>query len=354
MIMKSPREFTRYWFEHSKTRALFTPWAMHLDFGPDVSGGAAFPFVEPPIYASYGMPLSQGGVGNLINSMAQVAKQHGSVLETGRKVDRILMQNNRAVGVLTADGQKIFARKAVVANVNPHKMVSDLVDAAALPGGFVKRFRKYRFGPGTMMIHLALSGKVKWAAGSEFGNCNYVHVAPYNRDLSQTYTDALNDTLPASPLLIVGQLSVTDPTRAPAGKQVLWIQVRVLPAVPRYDAVTGKGAIKPAPWSEIKEAYADRVLDKLEAYAPGVKDKILKRVVYSPEDLEKDNPNLAGGDSLTGSHHLDQFYMFRPIPGWSRYETPIKGLYMVGAATWPGAGLHAASGHMLGKALLDL
>ena len=354
MLLKSPREYTRYWFDHPKTRALFTPWAMHLDFGPDVSGGAAFPFVEPPIYFNYGMPLSEGGVGNLIKSMGNIVEKHGGAIETGQKVDHVLINNGRAVGVQTADGRKIHAQKAVIANVNPHVLVDQLIDPAQLPGGYVKRFRKYRFGPGTMMIHLALSGPVEWAAGSEFGKFNYVHIAPYSRDLSQTYTDAMNGTLPESPLLIVGQLSVTDPTRVPAGKQLLWIQVRVLPAVPKADAVSGTGAITPAPWSQIKEQYADRVLDKLEMYAPGVKGKILKRVVYSPADLENENPNLGGGDSIAGSHHLDQFYMFRPIPGWSRYETPVKGLYMVGAATWPGAGLHATSGYLLGQELLDL
>ena len=353
ILLKSPREYTRYWFDHPKTRALFTPWAMHLDYGPDVSGGAAFPFVEPPIYFNYGMPLSEGGVGNLIKSMGNIVKKHGGAIETGQKVMRILMKNGRAVGVATADGRKIHAKKAVIANVSPHALVDQLLDPAKLPGSYVKRFRKYRFGPGTMMIHLALSGPVEWAAGSDFGQCNYVHIAPYSRDLSQTYTDAMNGTLPESPLLIVGQLSVTDPTRAPEGKQALWIQVRVLPAVPGADAVTGKGAITPGPWPRIKEQYADRVLDKLEQYAPGVKGKILKRVVYSPADLENENPNLGGGDSIAGSHHLDQFYMFRPIPGWSRYETPVKGLYMVGAATWPGAGLHAASGYMLGKDLME-
>jgi phytoene dehydrogenase-like protein len=164
--------------------------------------------------------------------------------------------------------------------------------------------------------------------------------------------DAMNGVLPESPLLIVGQLSVTDPTRAPEGKHTLWIQVRLLPKDPVSDAVTGGNAISPGPWPVIKEIYADRVIAKLEQYAPGVTDQILKRVVLSPSDLQQDNPNLVGGDSLAGSHHLDQFYMFRPFPGWSRYETPVKGLYMVGAATWPGAGLHGTSGYLLGQDLL--
>lgn len=354
MLLKSPRQFCEQWFESPKTQALFLPWALHLDFGPDVSGGATFPFVEPPIYASLGMPLAEGGVGNLIRGMAGVVEKQGGTLKTGEKVERILLRNGQAVGVLTAGGQKIHARKSIIANVTPHQMVTRLVDKAALPSTYVQKSLRYRFGPATMMIHLALSGPVEWAAGEEYGKFNYVHIAPYGSDLARTYTDAINGVLPESPLLIVGQLSVTDPTRAPEGKHLLWIQVRLLPKAPIADAVTGRDAISPLPWPQIKEPYADRVLRKLERYAPGISGKVLKRVVHAPSDLMRDNPNLVGGDSLSGSHHLDQFYMFRPFPGWSGYETPIKGLYMVGASTWPGAGLHAASGHLLGKELLGL
>jgi len=352
LLLKSPRQYCEYWFEHPKSQALFIPWAMHLDFGPDVSGGATFPFIEPPTYQTFGMPLSQGGVSNMIDSMAGVIKQNGGIIQSGRTVEKILVKNGQAIGVIISDGQKIYTRKSVIANVTPHQLVNKLIADRELPSEYVKKSKKYRFGPGSMMIHLALTGPVEWAAGSEYGKFNYVHIAPYVEDLSKTYTDALNGILPASPMLIVGQLSVTDPVRTPKGKHLLWIQVRVLPPVPRADAESGNDAITPGPWSRIKERYADRVIKKLEQYAPGVTGKILKRIVLSPADLENDNPNLVGGDNIGGSHHLDQFYMFRPIAGWARYETPIKGLYMTGASTWPGGGLHATSGHLLAKDLL--
>ena len=89
----------------------------------------------------------------------------------------------------------------------------------------------------------------------------------------------------------------------------------------------------------------------LERYAPGVSGKILGRSVFSPLDLERENPNLIGGDNLSGSHHLDQNFLFRPVAGWSRYRTPVKSLYLCGAPTWPGAGTGAGSGFMLAKML---
>ena len=148
--------------------------------------------------------------------------------------------------------------------------------------------------------------------------------------------------------MLVGQPTAIDPSRAPERRHILWVQVRVLPAKVRGDAAE---SISGTNWDEIKETYADRVIEQIERYAPGLAANILGRAVLSPLDLERDNPNLIGGDSLSGSHHLDQSFLFRPLAGWSRYKTPVNGLYLCGAATWPGAGVSAGSGFMLGKML---
>jgi phytoene dehydrogenase-like protein len=149
-------------------------------------------------------------------------------------------------------------------------------------------------------------------------------------------------------MLVVGQPTAIDRTRAPAGKHVLWVQVRVVPAVIKGDAA---GRIVGSNWDELKDAYADRVLDLIEAHAPGLKSQVLGRAVVSPLDLERENPNLIGGDSLSGSHHLDQNFFLRPVPGWSRYATPVRQLYLCGASTWPGGGTGAGSGFLLAKSL---
>jgi phytoene dehydrogenase-like protein len=91
------------------------------------------------------------------------------------------------------------------------------------------------------------------------------------------------------------------------------------------------------------------VLDKLEQYAPGARERLLDWTVLGPDDLERHNPNLVGGDSVGGSHHLSQNLLFRPVPGWSSYQTPVDRLYMVGAGTWPGAGVNAISGRLVAR-----
>jgi phytoene dehydrogenase-like protein len=212
----------------------------------------------------------------------------------------------------------------------------------------IERLTKFRSGPATMMVHLALDDLPDWRAGADLRGFAYVHLAPSFAAMAKTYVEALAGQLPGEPVLVVGQPTAIDPSRAPPGRHVLWIQVRALPSRILGDAA---GEIRASEWDEVKEVYADRVIRLIERYAPDLSSHILARAVLSPDDLERDNPNLVGGDSVSGSHHLDQNFLFRPAFGWSRYRTPIARLFMVGASTWPGAGTGAGSGFLLGKAL---
>ncbi len=198
------------------------------------------------------------------------------------------------------------------------------------------------------MVHLAMSGPPDWSAGPELKRFAYVHLAPDLDMMARTYAEAMAGLLPSEPVLVCGQPTAVDPSRAPTDKHILWVQVRVLPAKIRGDAA---GAISGRDWASVKEQYADRVLDLIEGYAPGTKAKVLARCVESPADLERRNPNLVGGDNLAGSHHLSQNFLFRPFPGWARWRTPVKDLYIMGASTWPGAGTGAGSGYMLARTL---
>jgi phytoene dehydrogenase-like protein len=198
------------------------------------------------------------------------------------------------------------------------------------------------------MIHLALDSLPDWKAGAELKQFAYVHLGPSLDAMARVYQQAIAGLLPAEPILVVGQPTAVDPSRAPAGKHVLWVQVRMLPSEISGDAA---GEIAPAHWDAVKERYADRILDIIEGYAPGLRRKILGRAVFSPLDLERENPNLVGGDQICGSHHLAQNFLFRPARGYARWNTPVANLFLTGAATWPGAGTGAASGFMLAEQL---
>ena len=347
LLLASPRDFLDAHFESDKVKAMMAAWGLHLDFAPDIAGGALFPYLESMANQAFGMVIGKGGADTIVKAMVGAVTSAGGELRLGQRVVAIDVEGGAATGVTLASGEKIAASR-VIANVHPKLVFGSLVGDAPRARKYRAALDEFRAGPGTMMIHLALDDLPDWRAGAEMRRFAYVHLAPDLEMMTRVYAQAAAGQLPAEPALVVGQPTAIDPTRAPEGKHVLWVQVRVLPAKIRGDAA---GAIAPRDWDEAKEAFADRVIDLIEAYAPGLKGRVLGRAVFSPQDLERENPNLIGGDSLSGSHHLDQNFFLRPVPGWSRYATPIRNLYLCGASTWPGAGAGAGSGFLLAKAL---
>ena len=348
LLLATPRDFLDAHFENDKVKAMMAAWGLHLDFAPDTAGGALFPYLESMANQAFGMVIGKGGADTIISAMVSVLEAKGGKLLLDSPVASLNIDGGRATGVTLASGETIVARKAVIANIHPHQLFGKLVPKAAERAGFERKAEEFRAGPGAMMIHLALDGLPDWTAGEALKEFAYVHIAPDMQMMSRVYAEAMAGLLPAEPALVVGQPTAIDPSRAPDGKHVLWVQVRVLPAQIRGDAL---GLLDGREWDGVKAAYAERAIDIIERHAPGLRTKILGMSVFSPLDLERENPNLVGGDSLSGSHHLDQNFLLRPIPGYSRYKTPVPSLYMCGAATWPGAGTGAGSGFLLAKLL---
>lgn len=361
-VLATPRELGRRFLHSPEASALLAPWGLHLDYGPDVSGGGVFPIAEGFGAAKNGMSIVKGGAQRLVDALAAIVAEHGGEVRTGVEVTRILVEGGKAMGVELATGERIGAEE-IVANVTPRVLFGRLLADVALPADVKAKADGFRYGPATMMLHLALDGPIPWASdvpgapGHDpelpLASFAYVHVTPGVDALSAAYTDALGGRLPSHPLLVVGQTSAVDPSRVaacPPGTTTAWIQVRPLPSEITGDA---DGAIGARTWTEATAPYAERVLDRLEAAAPGVKARIVGQRVYGPHELEAHNPNLVGGDSVGGSHHLDQMPMMRPFPGAATYRMPVDHLWMVGAGAWPGAGTGGASGFLASEAMLS-
>jgi len=291
------------------------------------------------------MVLGKGGADSITNALTKIIYENGGEVLVNSKVTEILLKDGKAIGVVTADG-KSFKAESIIANVNP-ALIPNLLPVVVKSDENISKIKNFKPGLGTMMIHLALSDPPTWRA-AEAGDFNYVHIAPYIDDMAMTYAMAAAGKLPEQPTLVIGQPTVSDPSRAPNGKHILWIQVRVLPLEITGDA---SGEINGKKWDDIGEQYADRVINIIEEYAPGFKNKILARKVLTPSDLERYNVNLIKGDSLGGSHHPSQFFFLRPIPGWTGHKTPIKNLYICGSGTWPGGGVGGGSGLMVANLL---
>ena len=339
LALQSTRSFTDENFVSPKTKALMATWGLHLDFAPDISGGALFSFLEAIGGQLFGMVIGKGGAATLVTALVGVIKAHGGEVRCNSRVTQITVDKRRATGVVLASGEIVLARRAVISNVNPRLMPA-LLPNHVTADPTIKRVEKFQSGLATMMIHLALLDLPPWTA-QEAQTYNYVHIGPYIDDMAKTYTDAAAGRLPESPTLVIGQPTVTDPSRAPEGKHVLWVQVRMLP----LELADG------SKWNDVSEQYADLVMKKIESYAPGLDKLVIARAVLSPADLESYNVNLISGDSLGGSHHPAQFFFLRPVPGWGRHRSPVKDLYLCGAGTWPGGGVSGASGAMAAKIL---
>lgn len=345
-LLSSSREWLDGLFESDELKALLGSWGMYFDLPPEMPGGAIFPFVESVPAQTFGMALGGGGSATMVDALVAMVRAHGGVVECGAPVERIETAGGRARAVTLADGRRIEARRAVIGGVAPRAL------AGLLPGGtgdeaFDRRMAEFRYGPGTMMIHLAVDELPDWPdlALRRFA---YVHLAPSLTAMDRAYTDARAGLLPAEPVVFVGQPTAVDPSRAPEGQHVLWLLVRVLPAEVLGDAA---GILTDRDWEALREPYADRVLDLVETYAPGLRARIRSRRVMTPLDLEAEDANLVGGDQTGGSLHLAQNFLFRPGLRASRWRTPVKGLHLTGAATWPGAGTGAGPGFMLAREL---
>lgn len=347
LLVSSPRKWLSETFESEHVRATMAAWGMHLDFAPDMAGGAVFPYLEAMANQNFGMVIGKGGADTVTRALVAQIEAAGGEVHCGKPVAKVIREGSKATGVELGDGTRISASKAVIANVAPQGLMK-LLQGGSGDTKFDTKMTKFVHAPGTMMIHLALDGLPEWSASEELQSFAYVHIAPSLDQMARTYQQAVAGLLPDEPVLVVGQPTTVDPGRAPEGKHVLWVQVRMVPGEIKGDAA---GQISETDWAAVKEIYAERALDMIERHAPGLRAKIINRAVISPLDLEADNPNLVGGDQVAGSHHLSQNFLFRPALGHATGKTPVDGLHLTGASVWPGAGTGAGAGYMLAQKL---
>jgi phytoene dehydrogenase-like protein len=335
-------------FRSAAVRDLLVPWAFHMDSGPDTAGGATFAFVAGMSGHLRGLSVAAGGAGEISRALGDIARSLGVDIRTSAEVTAVRVEHGRATGVSLAGGETVTAPR-VIASVTPKRLFGGLVADEHLPPRFRLKARGFRYGPATFVVHLALDRPLEWRAAEDLARFNYVHVCGSTEEIARTYADSLSGMLPERPMLVVSQTTPVDPSRAPPGKHVARIHVRTVPAEIAGDAA---GRIRGRDWREAAAPYAERLLDLVAEHAPNIRQALLATRIVAPPEIEADNPNLVGGDCVSGSHHLDQNFVNRPFRGWSRYATPVRGLYMVGASTWPGGGVHGGSGYLLARRLL--
>jgi phytoene dehydrogenase-like protein len=221
-----------------------------------------------------------------------------------------------------------------------------------VPRELAEKGRRYRYGRGEMQIHLALSEPPRWEGDERLARTAIVHLTPGLDGVSQAVNEAERGLLPAEATIVVGQPLTVDPSRAPAGKGLIWIQLQELPWRVKGDAGGELETVDGSWTEELRERYADRIVARLGRHISNVESSTVGRRVLSPADLAAANVNLAYGDPYAGSLALDQNFLWRPFPASPGHATAVERLWHIGASTHPGPGLGAGSGTLVAKELL--
>jgi phytoene dehydrogenase-like protein len=334
-------------FESEQARAFLVAPAMHADLGPEAPGAGFYALLLGLLGQRHGMPVAEGGTGAVSAALAAKLRDAGGVILTGQRVERIAVSGGRATGA-EAGGELFEARRALIAAVHP-ELVIRMAGPESFPSAALEQVRGFRLGLGTFKVDWALDGPVPWSA-EECRRAGVVHVGDTVEAMSRAVWEAAHGLLPSRPTLILGQPTLADPSRAPAGKHVLWGYTHA-PAVPVGDALRPRAK---GEWARSTESFLERVEQAIEAHAPGFRERVLGRRPWTPADLEASDPNLLGGDIINGSFAIDQQLVFRPGPAWWRWGSPLRRLYLASAAVPPGGGVHGACGDLAAaQALAD-
>ncbi|KUL52510.1 MULTISPECIES: phytoene desaturase family protein [unclassified Streptomyces] len=329
-------------------RLLLAGNALHADLAPEAAGSGGFGWLMSMLGQTYGFPVPVGGAGALTSALVSRLERKGGTVRCGERVTEVVVRGGRAVGVRTAAGEGVVARKAVLADVAAPDLYGKLVGPAHLPHRLLQDLRRFQWDFATFKVDWALSGPIPWTAEGARG-AGTVHVADGVDELTRFAAQIAMSLVPDRPFSLVGQMTTADATRSPAGTESAWAYTHV-PHRVRDDAggdgLTGR-------WDKREnEAMADRVEEQIERLAPGFREKIINRRVLAPPTLEQLNANLRGGAINSGTTNMHQQLIFRPVPGAGRPETPVPHLYLASASAHPGGGVHGAPGANAARAAL--
>jgi phytoene dehydrogenase-like protein len=352
-LLQTSRDWLRQTFASERAHGLLAPWVLHTGLGPDAAASGFMTQVIAVAVQEGGMPVPRGGGAKLAEALVRLIRDHGGSCETGVDVDRVLVQSGRATGVRTSTGEAIGAERAVITNVTPTQLYERLLDDTAhVPLAIADAARRFRYGRSEMQIHFALSEPPRWNGDERLGETAIVHVTSGLDGVSRAVNEAERGLLPAEATIVAGQPLTIDPSRAPGGKGLLWIQLQELPWHVKGDAA-GELAVGDGSWTDdLRERYADRIQQRLARHIPNLESSVLRRVVLSPADLERMNVNLRHGDPYGGALSLDQNFLWRPFSRSPGHATAVERLWHIGASTWPGPGLGGGSGTLVAHELL--
>ena len=335
------------WFENDLLKAaLAASGLLGSSVGPRQQG-TAFGLLHHHLGQSNGALRTagfvRGGIGMLAQALARVAEQAGAEIRTAAEVANVVTKNGAATGVVLQNGEEIDA-SLIISDADVKRTFLNLVEPTYLDPHFLLQVRNIRSRGTVAKVNLALDnlpsfrGSVNHDGPAHLGGI--IHIGPTLDYLERAADDAKYGRFSKRPFLEITIPTISDPTLAPAGKHVMSIWMQYAP----YH-------LREANWNEQREALGDAVVNQVDEYAPGFKDAILHRQVLTPLDLEQVY-GVTEGHLYHAEMALDQVFFMRPVPGWSRYRTPIRNLYLCGSGTHPGGGITGLPGYYAAKEIL--
>ncbi len=306
--------------------------AQHSGLAPSTAGSGAFGFLLALLAHSHGWPFPAGGQQRITDALLAIASREGVIVRCSAHVERVIVRRGRAAGVALRGGEELTARD-VVTTVSARPLV-ELLPAEALPDRLLRRLRIWRYSTAAFKLDYALRRPVPWTA-EPARRAAVIHVGGELRELAAAAEAGQRGDMPERPAVVVGQHTLFDPSRAPAGQHTLYCYAHV-----------------PARYTCSEEDVAGLVEAQLERFAPGFADTVMARAIRSPQQTEAENPSLVDGDLGGGTYELDQQLVFRPAPELCRHRTPLRGLYVAGASVHPGGSVQGMGGRAAARALL--
>jgi phytoene dehydrogenase-like protein len=286
--------------------------------------------------------LARGGMGAISNAIAGAVAEFGGEIRTNAGVQKLLVENRKAVGVVLENGDEIRAR-IVVSNLDAKRTFTRIVDKNDLPDGIYEKARNFKIRGSSGKVNIALSGIPKFTG------------VPENRYLNrggQTFSGSLETMERAydcwkhgrwsdDPFIESVIPSAWDPTVAPPGQH--WMSNFVQYCPPELES---------GPWTpEKRDQFGESVIRKIERYSPGFRDLIVHMEIRTPHEIEKEI-GLTEGNIFQGELTIDQLFFNRPFPGYGQYRMPVKNLYMCGSSTHPGGGVSSVCGANAAREIL--
>ena len=284
----------------------------------------------------------RGGMGAVSNAIADSARARGVTIRTNAPVAKILTERGRACGVVLENGEEIKAG-VVASNLDPKRTFLKLVDSKELPADFVAGIQRFRVEGTSLKMNLALRGLPDFKAlpgtpGPQHGAT--MHICPSVEYVERAWDDAKYGRPSRNPLIEMTIPTMYDPSLAPPGHHIMGIFLQYAPYT-----------LKDTTWEQERAPYPERVLDVIEEYCPNIRDIVVEKQTLSPWDLEQ-RFGIAGGNIFHGEMAVDQMFVMRPLAGWAKYRTPVRGLYLCGSGAHPGGGVMGAPGHNCAREIL--